>query len=94
MDNQIIVKINLGDLKHGVYIFVKENEAPVYEEATSENLLSVIAMAAAKYNNIKKIKISGAKSYCLGIKNKLTEKLNTCFGKDNCFVIELYEIFN
>ena len=89
MDNQIIVRFNLGDFKHAVYIFTDESEkTPIYEEATTDNILSVIAMSAAKYN-IRKIKISGAKDYSLGMKDKLTEKLNTCFGKSDVFTIEV-----
>jgi hypothetical protein len=45
-------------------------------------------MSAAKYN-IRKIKISGAKDFSLGMKDKLTEKLNTCFGKSDLFTIEV-----
>ena len=89
MDEQIIVKLELGKLKHTVYIFTDEEEiTPVVKEAAAEDLMSVIAMAAAKYK-IKTIKLSGPRSFSLGIKNQLTEKLNTCFGKTDGFVIEL-----
>jgi hypothetical protein len=45
-------------------------------------------MSAAKYH-IKNIKIVGAHEYTMGIKNKLTEKFTTCFGKIDDFTIDL-----
>jgi hypothetical protein len=89
MENQIIVRMELGDLHYQVYIFTEESDtAPICQEATLDNLLSVITMSAAKYN-IRKIKISGPKSFSLGIKDQLTEKINTCFGKSDDFIIDL-----
>jgi hypothetical protein len=89
MENQIIVRIENSSLKHSVYIFTDDsNTMPICEQATMDNLLSVITMSAAKYK-IKKIKLSGPKSFSLGIKNQLTEKLITCFGKIDDFTIEV-----
>lgn len=89
MDNQIIIKIEPGKLKHYVYIFTEDSDTvPICEEATMDNLMSVIAMSAAKYK-IKKIKLSGPKSFSLGVKDQLTEKINTCFGKTDDFIIEV-----
>lgn len=89
MENQIIVRFEQGQLKHQVYVFTDDSEImPICQEATMEELLSVIAMSAAKYK-IKKIKLSGPKSFSLGIKDQLTEKINTCFGKSDDFTIEV-----
>ena len=89
MENQIVVRMNQGTLKHQVYVFTDDSDTvPVCQEATMENLMSVIAMSVAKYK-IKKIKLSGPKSFSLGIKNQLTEKLITCFGKIDDFTIEV-----
>jgi hypothetical protein len=38
---------------------------------------------------VKKIKLCGATQYTAGIKNQLTEKIITCFGKADDFIIEL-----
>lgn len=89
MDNQIVVRMELGSLNYDVYIFTEDSDTiPIHEQATMDNLMSVVAMAAAKYK-IKKIKLSGPKSFSLGIKDQLTEKINTCFGKSDDFTIEL-----
>lgn len=89
MDNQIVVRLEQGALKHQIYIFTKDSDIiPICEEADMANLISVIAMSAAKYE-IRKIKISGPKTFTIGIKNQLTEKINTCFGKTDDFIIEL-----
>lgn len=89
MENQIIVKLNQGVLKHQVYVFTDDSDTlPICQESTMEDLMSVVAMSAAKYK-IKRIKLSGPKSFSLGIKNQLTEKLITCFGKIDDFTIEV-----
>ena len=89
MENQIIVRFEQGQLKHQVYVFTDDSEImPICQEAAMDELLSVIAMSAAKYK-IKKIKLSGPKSFSLGIKDQLTEKINTCFGKSDDFTIEV-----
>ena len=89
MENQIVVRMNQGTLKHQIYVFTDDSDmVPVCQEATMENLMSIVAMSAAKYK-IKKIKLSGPKSFSLGIKDQLTEKINTCFGKSDDFTIEL-----
>lgn len=89
MDNQIIVKIENGTLKQNIYIFTEDSDTvPICEQVTMDNLLSAVTMSAAKYK-IKKIKLSGPKSFSLGIKDQLTEKISTCFGKADDFTIEL-----
>lgn len=89
MENQIVIKLNQGMLKHQIYVFTDNSEQmPICEEADMENLLSVIAMSAAKYK-IKNIKLSGPKSFSLGIKDQLTEKITTCFGKIDDFTIDI-----
>lgn len=89
MENQIIIRVDQGVLKHQIYIFTDDSDTmPICQEATMENLMSIVAMSAAKYK-IKKIKLSGPKSFSLGIKNQLTEKLVTCFGKIDDFTIEV-----
>lgn len=89
MENQIIVRLEAGVIKQTVYIFTDlSDEVPIGIEANMEDLLSVIVMSAAKYK-IKNIKLSGPKSFSLGVKDQLTEKINTCFGKSDDFTIEL-----
>lgn len=89
MENKIVVRLEQSTLKHQIYIFTEDSDTvPICQEATMDDLMSVVAMSAAKYK-IKKIKISGPKSFSLGIKDQLTEKINTCFGKSDDFIIEL-----
>lgn len=89
MENQIIVRFELGTVNHNVYIFTEESEVtPICEVVNADNIMSVIAMSAAKYN-IRKIKLSGTKDFVMGMKDQLTEKICTCFGKADDFVIEL-----
>lgn len=89
MDNQIIVKLDPGMLKHKVYTFTEDSDTtPICQEAKIEELLSVVAMSAAKYK-IKNIKLSGPKSFSLGIKDQLAEKITTCFGKMDGFIIDI-----
>lgn len=89
MDNQIVIRVDTGALKQHVYVFSEDSDlTPIILEATMDDLMSVAAMAAAKYK-IKTIKLSGPKSFSLGIKDQLTEKINTCFGKSDDFTIEL-----
>ena len=89
MDNQIVIRLEPGTLKQKVYTFTEDSDiTPICQEATMDDLLSVIAMSAAKYK-ITKIKISGPKSFSLGVKDQLTEKIKTCFGKSDDFTIEI-----
>ena len=88
MEDQIVIRTSPIE-KQYVYIFSSNEElSPICKESTLEELLSVVAMSAAKYN-IKKIKLSGAKDFALGIKEQLTKKICTCFGKVDDFTIEL-----
>ena len=87
MEKQIIVKLDFGCLNHTVYVY-SDNGTCEQKQATAENLLSVIAMESARYG-VKKIKLCGAKQFTAGIKNQLTEKIITCFGKADDFTIEL-----
>ena len=89
MENQIIVMLKPTEPTQMVYIFSEDmDRLPLGVPATMDTLLSTIVMNAAKYK-IKSIKLSGAKSFSLGIKDQLTEKINTCFGKSDEFTIEL-----
>ena len=87
MDEQIIVKFNFGNLNHDVFVYT-DSGAFEKKSANADNLLSVIAMECARYG-VKKIKLCGATQYTAGIKNQLTEKIITCFGKADDFIIEL-----
>ena len=89
MDERIIVSINPTDRKHKIYIFsLREEKFPITLEATIEDLYSAVTMSAAKYN-INDIYLTGATDYALGIKEKLIEKINTCFGNNNNITVSL-----
>lgn len=89
MSDQIIVKIEEGSLKQQIFIFSSELDlGPTCKEATMDELMSAITMSAAKYN-IKLIRFTGPHSFTAGLKNQLTEKIITCFGKADDFKIEL-----
>lgn len=87
MEKQIIVKFNFGNLNHDVFVYT-DNGICEKKSANADNLLSIIAMESARYG-VKKIKLCGATQYTAGIKNQLTEKITTCFGKADDFIIEL-----
>ena len=88
MENQIIVKLNQGILEQTVYIFTDESDTiPLIKTAPMDQLVSLVTMSAAKYN-VRLIKLSGARTFALGVKNQLTEKIQTCFGKTDDFTIE------
>lgn len=89
MENQIIVKLELGKLEHTIYILTNDTENTTIEKKVAvEDLVSMITMSAAKYK-IKTIKLCGPKTYSFGIKEQLLTKINTCFGKTDGFTIEL-----
>ena len=89
MEEMIIVRLNPVELQQEVYILSSNIETvPLTRKCTLEELPSTIAMSAAKYN-INHIKLAGSKVYAEEIRNRVTEKINTCFGADNGFLIEL-----
>lgn len=89
MNEMIVVQLSPVEKLHTVYIMSNDTEnVPIVKTATVEELPSVISMSAAKYG-ISTIKLAGAKDYTSGIRDILTEKFNTCFGKNNSFIIEL-----
>lgn len=89
MEEMIIVRLNPVELQQEVYIMSSNVETiPLTRKCTLEELPSTIAMSAAKYN-INHIKLAGSKVYAEEIRNRVTEKINTCFGADNGFLIEL-----
>ena len=89
MQDKIIVKLNPGMLNQTIYIFSNEcNTVPLQKEATMEELLSVVTMAAAKYK-IEYIGLSGAREFARGIEDQLTEKISTCFGNSNNITIDV-----
>ena len=90
MNNQIIVTLDQGVTKQKVFIYLKDNEMTC-QNVDMENLFSVVTMSAAKYK-IKNIKIVGPKEYSKGIKDQLTKKINTCFGEENDFTVELVSL--
>lgn len=89
MEEMIIVRLSPVELHQEVYIMSSNAETiPLMHKCTLEELPSTIAMSAAKYN-INHIKLAGLKMYAEEIRNRITEKINTCFGVDNDFLIEL-----
>lgn len=91
MINQIVAMLKPTETKQYVYIFSTDNETtPVCVECNLEELLSVLAMSAAKYK-IKDIKLTGAHDFAIGIKEQLVAKINTCFGSLDGFNIQLLE---
>lgn len=89
MNEMIVIQLQPTNVEHEIYIMSNNSEeVPLIRKATIEELPSVVAMSAAKYN-INHIKLAGPKTYTAGVRNTLTEKINTCFGKDNKFTIEL-----
>ena len=68
MEEMIIVQLQPTDLEHSVYIISNNTEmVPLIKKATVEELPSVVAMSAAKYN-INCIKLAGPHSYTCGIR--------------------------
>lgn len=89
MEELIVIRLNPVEIQQEVYIISSNTETvPLVQKSNINELPSVVAMSAAKYN-IHHIKLAGAKDYAEEIRNKLTEKVNTCFGASNDFVIEL-----
>ena len=89
MEEMIVVRLNPVELQQEVYIMSNKIEnVPLTHKCTLKELPSTIAMSAAKYN-INHIKLAGSKTYAEEIRNIITEKINTCFGADNGFLIEL-----
>ena len=89
MEELIIIRLNPVALEQEVYIMSNNVESvPLVHKCTTEELPSVTAMSAAKYN-IHHIKLAGSKVYAEEIRNRVTEKVSTCFGANNDFIIEL-----
>lgn len=89
MEELILVHLNPVSLEQEVYILSNNTEmVPLIRKCTTEELPSVVAMSAAKYN-IHYVKLAGSVAYAEEIRNRITEKVGTCFGADNDFVIEL-----
>lgn len=89
MEEMIVVQMNPTEPQHTVYIISNNTETvPLIKTATIEELPSVVAMSAAKYE-IERIRLAGAREYTCGYRDILTAKFETCFGKDNNIIIEL-----
>ena len=89
MEEMIIVRLDPVALEQEVYIMSNNVEnIPLVRKCTLEELPSTIAMSAAKHD-ISHIKLAGSKVYATEIRNRITEKISTCFGVDNNFIIEL-----
>lgn len=89
MDERIVVSVKPTDRKHKIYIFsLKEEKVPVTLEATIDDLYSAVTMSAAKYK-INDIYLTGPTAYTLGVKERLIEKINTCFGCNNDVTVSL-----
>ena len=88
MEEMIVVQLQPTNSEHEIYIMSNNSEfVPLIKKAKIDELPSVVSMAAAKYG-ITNIKLAGPQDYTAGIRNVLTEKINTCFGKQNNFIIE------
>ena len=89
MEEMIVVRLNPVELEQEVYIMSNNAEmVPLIRKCTTDELPSTVAMSAAKYN-IHHIKLAGSKVYAEEIRNRVTEKISTCFGANNDFIIEL-----
>ena len=89
MEEMIVIRANPTEIQQEIYIMTSEAEQiPLVKKVKISELPSAVAMNAAKYN-IKYIKIAGSHDYTLEIKDRITEKVATCFGQDNNFIIEL-----
>lgn len=89
MEEMILVRLNPVALEQEVYIMSNSVESiPLVRKCTTEELPSMVTMSAAKYN-IHHIKLAGSKVYAEEIRNRVTEKVSTCFGANNDFIIEL-----
>lgn len=89
MEELILVRLNPVELQQEVYIMSNNVETvPLTRKCSIDELSSMVTMSAAKYN-IHHIKLAGSKVYAEEIRNRLTEKVSTCFGADNDFLIEL-----
>lgn len=89
MEEMIVAQVSPIGLEQTVYIVSNNSEeVPIMKTVTIEELPSVVAMSAAKYK-IDYVKIAGPKPYSEGVRDIITEKISTCFGKDNKFTIEL-----
>ena len=89
MEEMIVVCLDPVALEQEVYIMSNNMEhIPLVRKCSLEELPSMVAMSAAKYS-INHIKLAGSKVYAEEIRNRVTEKINTCFGADNGFLIEL-----
>ena len=89
MKELIAVRLNPVELQQEVYIMSSSTETvPLIRKCTIDELPSMVAMSAAKYG-IHHIKLAGSAVYAEEIRNRVTEKVSTCFGADNDFIIEL-----
>lgn len=89
MEEMIVVRLDPVELEQEVYIISNSVEkVPLVRKCKTEELPSMVTMSAAKYN-IHYVKLAGSKVYAEEIRNRVTEKVSTCFGADNDFVIEL-----
>lgn len=89
MEEMILIRLNPTELEQEVYILSNNSEyVPLIKKSAIEELPSVVAMSAAKYG-ISTIKLAGPRDYTCGVRDQVTAKINTCFGKDNKFIIEL-----
>ena len=89
MEELILVRLDPVALEQEVYIISNNVEmVPLVRKCTTDELPSVVTMSAAKYN-IHHIKLAGSKAYTEEIRNRVTEKVSTCFGVNNDFIIEL-----
>lgn len=90
MEEMIIIRLNPTELQHEIYIMSNNEEyIPLVHKCVIDEIPAAVAKFAAKYN-IHYIKLAGAKTYVEEIRNKVTEKIATCFGANNDFMIELF----
>lgn len=89
--HEICVLLKPTGLQHKVYVFSQDsvNTPAFITDATIDEIPSVVAMNAAKYQ-IYNIKIAGPHDYTARFKDLIAAKFSTCFGeKADQFSIEL-----
>lgn len=90
MEEMIIIRLNPTNLDQEMYVMSNNTEyIPIVKKCSINEIPITVATLATKYN-IHYIKLAGAKDYTEGVRNQISKKINTCFGADNDFVIELF----
>lgn len=92
MDDRIVVCVKPTELLHYVHIFSNNLDiVPLTLKVKVDELASAVAMNASKYK-INTILIAGTEDYALGIKDKISAKVESCFGCNNGITIDLLKV--